>query len=202
MKKIIIWISIIVIIAAAGFSVYNYNNNLAKEKVQKEKLAQEKKTEEEKKKTEEEKKTAEEPKDNEKEKVPAPDFKLKDLKGNEVSLSDYKGKKVFLNFWASWCPPCKAEMPDLEKLYQETKDSDLVILAVNLGEERATASKFVRDNKLNFTILIDDTNFVSMKYNVASIPTSYFIDKEGNISSKFTGMMTLDQMKELVDAIK
>jgi len=208
MKKIVIWIAIVVIIGAAGFTVYNYNNNLAKEKAQKEKLAQEKKaeeekkSEEEKKKTEEEKKTAEETKDKEEEKVPAPDFKLKDLKGNEVSLSDYKGKKVFLNFWASWCPPCRAEMPDMEKLYQETKDTDLVILAVNLGEDRATASKFVRDNKLNFSILLDDTTAISMKYNVASIPTSYFIDKEGNVSSRSIGMMTLDQMKENIDAIK
>ena len=70
------------------------------------------------------------------EKIAALNFKLKDLNGVEVSLSDFKGKKVFLNFWASWCPPCKAEMPDLEKLYQETKDSDLVILAVNIGEDK------------------------------------------------------------------
>lgn len=208
MKKILIWIAIVVIIGAAAFTVYNYNNNLAKEKAAAEKLAQEKKaeeekkSEEEKKKAEEEKKAAEESKDKKETKVPAPDFKLKDLKGNEVSLNDYKGKKVFLNFWASWCPPCRAEMPDMEKLYQETKDSDLVILAVNLGEDRATASKFVRDNKLNFSILLDDTRAISMRYNVAFIPTSFFIDKDGNISSRHEGILTLDQMKELVDAIK
>lgn len=202
MKKIIIGISIIVIIAAAGFSVYNYNNNLAKEKAQKEKLAQDKKAEEEKKKAEEDKKATEETKDKEEEKVPAPDFKLKDLKGNEVSLNDYKGKKVFLNFWASWCPPCKAEMPDMEKLYQETKDTDLVILAVSVDEKISDAAKFVKDNNLNFSVLFDEEKLESSKYGIRYLPTSYFIDKDGNIFYMHTGPMTIDQMKEVINSVK
>ena len=67
------------------------------------------------------------------------DFKLKDLDGKELSLSDLKGKNVFLNFWATWCPPCKAEMPEIEKSYQETKDSDLVIVSIEIGEPLGTA---------------------------------------------------------------
>src|SRR5690348_9107144 len=79
-------------------------------------------------------------------KIKAQDFKLPNLDGKEVNLSGLKGKKVFLNFWATWCPPCKAEMPELEKLYQETKDSDLVILAINLGDASDTVKDFMHSN--------------------------------------------------------
>lgn len=129
------------------------------------------------------------------EKIAALDFKLKDLNGKDVSLSDYKGKSVFLNFWASWCPPCKAEMPDIEKLYQQTKDSDLVILAVNIGEDKTTAKSFMESNKYSFTVLLDSSQNIAAQYNIAAIPTSFFIDKEGNIVSTIKGGMTLEQMK-------
>ena len=128
-------------------------------------------------------------------KIAALNFKLKDLNGKEVSLSDFKGKKVFLNFWASWCPPCKAEMPDIENLYVETKDSDLVILTVNLGEDKTTAKSFIDKNKYNFTVLLDLDQSTAKQYNIAAIPTSFFIDKEGNIVSTIKGGMTLEQMK-------
>lgn len=129
------------------------------------------------------------------EKIAALDFKLKDLNGKDVSLSDYKGKKVFLNFWASWCPPCKAEMPDIEKLHQQTKDSDLVILAVNIGEDKTTAKSFMQSNKYSFTVLLDSNQNIAAQYNISAIPTSFFIDKEGNIVSTIKGGMTLEQMK-------
>lgn len=128
-------------------------------------------------------------------KTKAIDFKLKDLNGQELSLSDLKGKKVFLNFWATWCPPCKAEMPEIEKLYQETKDSDLVIVAVEIGEPLETVKSFIDSNKYSFKVLIDPDQSVASKYNITSIPTSYFIDTDGNIVSKHVGGMNLDQMK-------
>jgi len=128
-------------------------------------------------------------------KLAALDFKLVDLNGKEVSLSDFKGKKVFLNFWASWCPPCISEMPDIEKLYTETKDSDLVILAVNLGEDKATVKAFSDTNKYNFKILLDTDQSVGKQYNISAIPTSYFIDKEGNIVSTVKGALSLEKMK-------
>lgn len=134
-------------------------------------------------------------------KISALDFKLKDLNGKEVSLSDFKGKKVFLNFWASWCPPCKAEMPDIEKLYEETKDSDLVILAVNLGEDKNTAKSFIENNKYNFTVLLDSDQSIAMKYNIVAIPTSFFIDKEGNIVSSIKGGMTIETMKNYISKL-
>jgi len=130
------------------------------------------------------------------------DFKLEDLNGNTVSLSDYKGKKVFLNFWATWCPPCKAEMPDIEKLYQETKDSDLVILAVNVGEDKDTVQKFISDKGYNFHILLDVKGEVSQKYQVTGIPTSYFIDTEGYLDDGATGAIPLESMKKFVSNLK
>ena len=128
-------------------------------------------------------------------KIAALDFKLIDLNGKEVSLSDFKGKKVFLNFWASWCDPCKSEMPDIEKLYTETKDSDLVILAVNLGEDKATVKAFSDTNKYDFKILLDTDQSVGRQYSISAIPTSYFIDKEGNIISIVKGGLSLEKMK-------
>ncbi|GEQ21802.1 thiol:disulfide interchange protein tlpA [Clostridium butyricum] len=134
-------------------------------------------------------------------KTKAIDFKLKDLNGNELSLSDLKGKKVFLNFWATWCPPCKAEMPEIEKLYQETKDSDLVIVAVEIGEPLDTVNSFIDSNKYNFRVLIDPDQTVATKYNITSIPTSYFIDADGNIVYKHVGGMNIDQMKAYIKTL-
>lgn len=134
-------------------------------------------------------------------KVKATDFKLKDLTGKEVSLSDFKGKNVYLNFWATWCPPCRGEMPDIEKLYEETKDSNLVILGVDLGEDSSTVKSFIDNNKYNFKILLDSDQSVAAKYNINAIPTSFFIDKNGVIVSKKVGAMTLDEMKEYVKTL-
>ncbi|MFL0267041.1 TlpA family protein disulfide reductase [Candidatus Clostridium radicumherbarum] len=132
----------------------------------------------------------------------AADFKLKDLSGKEVSLSDFKGKRVFLNFFATWCPPCKAEMPEMEKLYEETKDSDLVILAVDLEESTETVRSFVNNNKYNFKVLLDSNSTAAEKYQISSIPTSYFIDKDGNIVDKHIGSMTIQDMKNYIDKLK
>ncbi|WP_026889840.1 TlpA family protein disulfide reductase [Clostridium beijerinckii] len=134
-------------------------------------------------------------------KTKAIDFNLKDLNGNELSLSDLKGKKVFLNFWATWCPPCKAEMPEIERLYQETKDSDLVIISIEIGEPLNTVKSFIDSNKYNFKVLIDSDQSVATKYNITSIPTSYFIDKDGNIVSKHVGGMNIDQMKAYIKTL-
>lgn len=140
-------------------------------------------------------------KSSENDKIPAINFKLKDLNGKEVSLSDFKGKKVFLNFWASWCPPCKGEMPDIEKLHVETKDTDLVILAVNIGEDNSTAKSFMEKNKYNFTVLLDSDQSIAAQYNIGAIPTSFFIDKEGNIVNSTRGGMTLEQMKNNISKL-
>ncbi|HOM41923.1 MAG TPA: TlpA disulfide reductase family protein [Bacillota bacterium] len=130
------------------------------------------------------------------------DFTLKDLEGNEVKLSSLKGKKVFLNFWATWCPPCKAEMPDIEKLYQETKDSGLVILAINVDTDKKAAQDFIDANNYNFTVLWDENGEVSRLYQVTAIPTSYFIDTEGFLGGGTRGMISLEAMKEYVNNLE
>ncbi|HAN10687.1 MAG TPA: TlpA family protein disulfide reductase [Clostridiales bacterium] len=128
------------------------------------------------------------------------DFTLEDLNGNKVSLSDYKGQKnVFLNFWATWCPPCRLEMPEIEKIYQAYKDKDLAIITVNLGEDKNTVYEFINNNNYSFNVLLDREQSVAELYNITSIPVSYFIDKEGNIQDKRIGAMTEDQMKTYID---
>lgn len=135
---------------------------------------------------------------NYKETTEAPDFTLQDLNGKKVSLKDLKGKKVYLNFGATWCPPCRLEMPDIEKLYQETKDSDLVIIGIDIGEDKETVKNFISKNNYNFKILLDSDQSVASKYNITAIPASFFIDKNGKIVSSHIGAMTLEQMKENV----
>lgn len=135
-------------------------------------------------------------------KTKAPDFTLKDFDGNNVSLSDFRGKKVFLNFWATWCPPCKAEMPDIEKIYQENKDDkDFVIIAVDLGEDEETVKNFIDQNKYNFKILLDTDQSVGAQYNITAIPTSFFIDRDGNITNMRRGSMGEEEMREYIKAI-
>lgn len=123
------------------------------------------------------------------------DFTLKDLNGNKVSLSDFKGKNVYLNFFATWCPPCRAEMPDIEKMYQKYKDKDFVVLAVDLGEDRDTVKNFIEKNKFSFNVLLDSDQSVGEKYNISAIPVSVFIDKKGNVVAKKVGAMTGVEME-------
>lgn len=134
-------------------------------------------------------------------KVKTADFKLKDLNGREFSLSELKGKRVFLNFWATWCPPCRAEMPEIEQLYQETKNSDLVIIAVEIGGPLDTVKAFISQNKYNFKVLLDSDKSVAEQYGISSIPTSFFIDKDGYIAAKNTGAMDYSQMQEYIKSL-
>jgi len=116
-----------------------------------------------------------------KEKVESEDFELKDLKGAKRKLSNYRGKLVFLNFWATWCGPCRIEMPSMQRLYDELKDEGLVILAIDLQEETKRVRKFVSRYKLTFPILLDQKGEVGALYSARSIPTTYLIDKDGMI---------------------
>jgi thiol-disulfide isomerase/thioredoxin len=126
----------------------------------------------------------------------APDFTLVSLNGEEISLSDYRGKKVFINFWASWCNPCQIEMPDIQKL--DNNYDDVVILAVNLREKRGEVAEFLMFNGYTFTTLLDQTGEVANKYLVRGIPTSYVLDEKGIIIGKHTGTMNYDQMLHLL----
>jgi peroxiredoxin len=130
----------------------------------------------------------------------APDFELKTLSGDAVKLSDLKGKKVMLNFWATWCPPCKAEMPAMEEFHKEAGD-EVVILAVNI-DPHLDVKAFVDENGITFPIPLDTEDKVNETYQVLSIPTTYFIDTKGNIGNKFIGAMNLDAMKQYTKDLK
>ncbi len=109
------------------------------------------------------------------------DFELQDLKGNNIKLSSYRGKVVFLNFWATWCPPCRSEMPSMETLYKEYRDRGLEILAVDLQEDRERVEAFFKEYGLTFTALLDTSGKVGAMYGARSIPTTYIIDRKGFI---------------------
>lgn len=107
------------------------------------------------------------------------DFELQDLTGTTRRLSDFRGKVVFLNFWATWCGPCRFEMPSMEKLYQRLKAKGLEIVAVNLQEDRKTVQRFVDELGLSFHILLDTAGRIGATYGARSIPTTYIVDREG-----------------------
>ncbi|HAQ07968.1 MAG TPA: alkyl hydroperoxide reductase [Bacillus bacterium] len=125
----------------------------------------------------------------------APTIKLKNLAGTEVNLGDLKGKKVMLNFWATWCPPCKAEMPAMEQFYKKYSD-EVEILAVNLDPQNDVAG-FVNEYGLTFPILLDQGGETQHTYSILSIPTTLIIDEEGIIQKKHIGSMTYEQMVEI-----
>lgn len=128
----------------------------------------------------------------------APNFTLESLDGKKVSLAELKGKKVLINFWATWCPYCVQEMPDLNKLYVENKNNDLVVLAVDIGETKETVNDYIKDKNYEFEVLLDKDGKVANQYMVRGIPTSYLIDKDGKIKNIQMNMMKYDQMNELI----
>ena len=119
----------------------------------------------------------------------APDFELESLDGKKVKLSDYRGKRVILNFWASWCPPCREEMPEFQRIYTENSEK-LVIIGVNLQESRENAESFVKKLGITFPILLDPNAQIKDMYNVFTQPVTYFIDSNGKIIDKKFGPLT------------
>jgi thiol-disulfide isomerase/thioredoxin len=126
----------------------------------------------------------------------APDFVLKDLDGNTIRLSDLRGKMVFINFWATWCPPCRAEMPEIEAVHQEYKDKGVVVLGVDISEPESTVRQYVQQGGFSWPIVLDSTGKVARDYQIAAIPTSFFLDREGVIRAVNVGAMTSRAMEE------
>jgi len=132
-------------------------------------------------------------------------FTLEDLRGSMVSLKDFRGKVIFLNFWASWCGPCRIEMPAMELLWQVFQDDDFVILAVDVKEERDTVSSFIEKNDYTFPALLDSRGKVANMYDVRAYPTSFLIDREGKVVGKAVGARkwaskdSFDLIKYLLD---
>lgn len=190
-KSIIIWAMAIILVSVAVYSTYQYNNKPAiiptpQVGSQTESPANQNN-----------------PENVVNDSIDALDFSLEDINGNKVALSDYKGKTIFLNFWASWCGPCKYEMPFIEQLYKDNKDSDFVIVTVNLQEADAIVSKFLIDNKYTFPVLLDTEGDVAKQYGVNGIPLSLLINKDFKIVSAHEGQMNdYEILKEFVNQLK
>jgi peroxiredoxin len=119
----------------------------------------------------------------------APDFTLDLLGGGQVTLSELRGQVVVLNLWASWCPPCRAEMPALERTYQAYQDQGVIILGVNstIQDDEGQAAAFVQEYNLSFPIPLDRAGTVSEQYDLNGLPTTFFIDRQGVIRAVMVG---------------
>jgi peroxiredoxin len=126
----------------------------------------------------------------------APAFELSNVQGNTISLSKLRGKPVVVNFWATWCEPCKVEMPALEAVYHTYKNQGLHLLAVNLGESRETASAWAREMKLTFDILLDPTQATGALYQLRGQPSTYVIAPSGIITHIYYGPTSESALKE------
>ncbi|QTD42214.1 thiol-disulfide oxidoreductase ResA [Sporosarcina sp. Te-1] len=132
----------------------------------------------------------------------APDFELVDLDGNKHRLSDYEGQGVFLNFWGTWCPPCKKEMPYIENHYKEFKEKGVHVLSVNVGEPKLKVESFRNQYDLTFPVLIDKTKDVKEAYNIQPLPTTFLIDKHGKIVKILKSEMSEEEIKSYMESIQ
>lgn len=129
-----------------------------------------------------------------------PNFTLQDLEGKEKSLSDYGGKILLINFWATWCEFCDAEMPDLQRLSEE--NDDLVVLGVNVEEDKTIVQEYINKGGYTFEILLDEYGEVAMDYLVSGLPASYFTNEDGVFLGRVPGMLTYEQMNEILEDIR
>jgi len=132
----------------------------------------------------------------------APDFVLQDLNGDKYQFSEYTGKGIFLNFWGTWCEPCKREMPYMERQYQYYKNHGVEVLAVNVGESNIAVENFAKEYGLTFPILLDKKLEVLNAYGVDPLPTTFLIDKNGKVVKIITGPMTERDIRDYMELIK
>ncbi|HLH24523.1 MAG TPA: TlpA disulfide reductase family protein [Chloroflexota bacterium] len=132
---------------------------------------------------------------------PAPDFTLQTVDGTSVQLAQFKGKPVWINFWATWCVPCREEMPAMQELYDQYRDQGLVILAVNMEEDAPTVRRWIESGGYTFTFVLDDQGQQVKRYNVTAAPTSYFVGRDGIIRDQKLGQISRDEMVAKLDKL-
>ncbi len=134
---------------------------------------------------------------------PAPHFQLSTLEGTPATISDYRGKVVLLNFWATWCKPCLEEMPEIQAAYEEFKDRDFIVLGINFGEKPEKAALLVKKMGLTFPILLDRKVEIASRHRVVSLPVSFFIDPNGIIKERvFGGTLTKDDIRSALHRLQ
>ena len=129
----------------------------------------------------------------------APDFTLESLDGGKVSLSDYRGNVVLVNFWASWCDPCRTEIPDLEAAYQAHKGQGLIVLGVNVAETRQVVGPSVKAFGISYPVLLDEQDRLMKVYRGLGLPMSLLIDREGVIRERHMGLLTAERTESVSD---
>ena len=130
---------------------------------------------------------------------PAPEIVLKDLQGRDVKLSDLRGKVVLVNFWATWCKPCKEEMPAMQASYDRLRDKGFVVLAVNELEDTARVAEHIRTHGHTFEVVMDHNNQVANVYGVVGLPASFLIDPQGIVRERIAGsLLTESRIEEMV----
>ena len=129
--------------------------------------------------------------------TPPVDFSLLDINGQQFTLSDFKGKIVFLNFWTTWCPECRIEMPSMEKLHRRLNGRDFAMIAVNLQEPALKVKNFLKEYQLTFTVLLDAKGETGRQFGIRAIPATYILDKNGGIIGKAFGSRHWDDKKSI-----
>jgi peroxiredoxin len=131
----------------------------------------------------------------------ARDFTLETLDSGKISLSDYEGSVVLVNFWATWCPPCQAEIPALEAAYQAHKGEGFVILGVNVEEGRKTVEPFVQNLQMTYPILLDENGKLVQEYRARGLPMSVVVDRDGTIRVRHIGYLSAGQLDEYLEPL-
>ena len=127
---------------------------------------------------------------------PAPDIRLNDLAGKPVSLTDYRGQVILVNNWATWCPPCRQEMPILEEFFRDHQHQGFTVVAIDAGDPAEIVSDFVSQNKLSFPVWIDPNNSALNSFRNNYLPSSYLIDDEGQVIMVWSGAVTRTSLEE------
>ena len=130
-----------------------------------------------------------------------PEFAMMDIEGNVRNIKDWDGQVVLLNFWATWCPPCRKEMPSMQRVWEQAKDENIVMLAVNVGEDEETVFAFLGQAPVEFPLLLDQDSKVTTSWPVKGLPTTYVVDPEGRLAYRAIGGREWDD-PGLLDSIR